>query len=434
MHPPELAQRVIEACFAGDEATVRELVTAEPALAAARFRALDSTALHISAHRGFQGIVELLLAHGADPNAREGCSATTPLHWAAEAGHRGIAEALVAHGAELSPVDDWHAQTPLDWAVWVVQSPHLHVDRAGTAAWLQQRGARPSLFSCIAARNAAAVRALVARDPRWLDARLGVLHGEATPLLFALERRLSDMSALLLELGANPSHAGARGLSALAFAHLAGDEAMRAELAARGVADDLSACVVRGDFERARALLAAEPGALHAGGSHARLLPALVQLDGAGAVAFLLAASADPAAALPCLDFDEWVDSWPALLLAARARSRRCAELLLDAGADLDARAPRSRSTALHVAAASSAEDLVELLLVRGAEANARDRGGATPLHRAASAGGRACVERLLASGADRTARDAQFHATPAGWAQYGGHGELAALLQEPAR
>ncbi len=432
MHSIDAGQRVIDACFAGDEATVRAHVSAEPALAATRFPALDSTALHISAHRGFQGIVELLLAHGADPNAREGCSGTTPLHWAAEAGHRGVAEALLAHGAALDVRDAWHAQTPLDWAVWVVQSPHLHADRAGTAALLQQHGARASIFSCVATRNEAAVRFLVAREPRLLEARLGVLDGEATPLLFALERKLTAMVALLLELGASPSAAGAQGLSARALAWLAGDRAAEELLASRGAPEDFSSLVVSGQHATARELLARERGMLHASEAYERLLPALASRGRTDAVAFLLDAGANPAAALPCLDFDEWVDAWPGLLLAARAGQLACAERLLDAGAAVDARAPRSQMTALQVAADRGHPELVRRLLTRGAEVNACDRSGASALHRAACRGSRELVDALLEAGADRERRDALFHATAAGWAQHGGHAELALHLAAP--
>ena len=48
---------------------------------------------------------------------------------------------------------------------------------------------------------------------------------------------------------------------------------------------------------------------------------------------------------------------------------------------------------------------------------NQRDATGATALHYAAFAGHRSVVEELVRKGADINARDGKFDATPAGWA-----------------
>jgi ankyrin repeat protein len=53
----------------------------------------------------------------------------------------------------------------------------------------------------------------------------------------------------------------------------------------------------------------------------------------------------------------------------------------------------------------------------------------ATALHWAALRGQEAVAEVLVARGADRTARDATYDSTPRGWAEHGGHHELAARL-----
>ena len=56
------------------------------------------------------------------------------------------------------------------------------------------------------------------------------------------------------------------------------------------------------------------------------------------------------------------------------------ARLLLEHGADIQAREPGEGMTPLHVAAAGGDTDLVKLLLERGADAGARDRAGRRPL------------------------------------------------------
>ena len=87
MNGPEDRQRLIAACFEGDSAAVRALLEAEPRLSQARFEALHSTGLHIAAHRGFEALVEQLLAAGADRGARDGAFHATPAGWAHHAGH-----------------------------------------------------------------------------------------------------------------------------------------------------------------------------------------------------------------------------------------------------------------------------------------------------------------------------------------------------------
>jgi ankyrin repeat protein len=62
-------------------------------------------------------VVEWLLAHGADVNARtESQSRHTPLHSAAWNGDLRMAELLIAAGANPSLLDEEHQGTPLQWA------------------------------------------------------------------------------------------------------------------------------------------------------------------------------------------------------------------------------------------------------------------------------------------------------------------------------
>lgn len=57
--------------------------------------------------------------------------------------------------------------------------------------------------------------------------------------------------------------------------------------------------------------------------------------------------------------------SWPPLFFAARSGSAACAKLLLDCGADVQARDPGGL-TALHVAAAYSSRNVAAVLLENG--------------------------------------------------------------------
>lgn len=70
----------------------------------------------------------------------------------------------------------------------------------------------------------------------------------------------------------------------------------------------------------------------------------------------------------------------------------------------------------------------VQLLVELGWDVNHRRR--TTALHEAAIRGDRELTELLLGLGADRGALDTEHNATPAGWARFHGHDDLALLLE----
>ena len=102
----------------------------------------------------------------------------------------------------------------------------------------------------------------------------------------------------------------------------------------------------------------------------------------------------------------------------------RCAELLLDAGADpnghtlFDESDPHSRLPVLFRACVGDNVPLVRLLLARGAEPNDGES-----LYHAAELDHRGCLELLLAHGADPSARHPHWNNTPlyylAGWKEF---------------
>ena len=64
------------------------------------------TPLHYAAEGGYNEIVELLIAAGADVHAKGDEAGETPLHNAAYEGHKEIAELLIAAGANVSAISD----------------------------------------------------------------------------------------------------------------------------------------------------------------------------------------------------------------------------------------------------------------------------------------------------------------------------------------
>jgi ankyrin repeat protein len=127
-----------------------------------------------------------------------------------------------------------------------------------------------------------------------------------------------------------------------------------------------------------------------------------------------------------------------ALSWAARSDRVEALGALVERGARVDADV--YRGTPLVWAAATGRTGAIRELVSLGASVDGRssfggpDHGeGVTPLHLAAQSGHREAVELLLSLGADPTIRDALHNGDAAGWAEFGGHPELAALLRERA-
>lgn len=90
---------------------------------------------------------------------------------------------------------------------------------------------------------------------------------------------------------------------------------------------------------------------------------------------------------------------WTALMVACFHGNEAAAKLLLQCGADPEAR-DRGGYTPLHWAALKGLLPIIELLAPR-ADCNARSAAGLTPLLQAATGGHAAAVQALLAAGAD---------------------------------
>jgi ankyrin repeat protein len=134
----------------------------------------------------------------------------------------------------------------------------------------------------------------------------------------------------------------------------------------------------------------------------------------------------------PSDDPQEVVDE--ALVWAAKADRVEAIDRLVELGANVDA--DPYRGTPLTWAAFNGRVAAIRRLVELGANANARgtfggpDHGeGVTALHLGAQSGRVAAVEALLELGADPAIQDDLHGGTPADWAGYGGHRELAARL-----
>ena len=159
------ADELVAAIHLGDVEGVGRLVAADPDLASSPLQGRHGTrtALHVVTDwpgywpNGPQ-IVRILLAAGADPNARDPePRSETPLHWAASNDDADVARALIDGGADLD-LPDGSIGTPLDNAV-------------GYGCWnvarlLAERGARvESLWVAAALGMVDRLRELVSAQP-----------------------------------------------------------------------------------------------------------------------------------------------------------------------------------------------------------------------------------------------------------------------------
>jgi ankyrin repeat protein len=104
---------LFDAVRAGDAEKAKALLQGDPKLAEARTED-GSTALHLAALEGQAAIAQLLLAGGAQVNAR-GLREETPLHMAMYDGRREVAELLLASQADVN-ARNTAGETPLHLA------------------------------------------------------------------------------------------------------------------------------------------------------------------------------------------------------------------------------------------------------------------------------------------------------------------------------
>jgi ankyrin repeat protein len=125
------------------------------------------------------------------------------------------------------------------------------------------------------------------------------------------------------------------------------------------------------------------------------------------------------------------------LIEAVKLNNLAMVRMLLDRGAEVNTKAGFTKYTALHIAAryfgrGEAGDEIVRLLIGKGAEVDAANTEGQTPLHSAADAANAKAVKILLARGADVNARD-RDGMTALDIAEKWNRKEIIQLLSQPA-
>jgi len=355
------------------------------------FRANDEgrTPLALALSIGWLRLCDALLARGADVRMRDR-HGRTPLFdalSAPEPARANLIKSLLRAGADPE-VRAGNNETPLGLA--------LARGQVNLQRWLNWPGwklphrllrATDTILAASAGDAAAVGKLLELGLP--VDAVDG--YG-ATALLHAAGIGHADVAAALLDRGANPAHAATDGSTALSAAVAARQWAIVDLLIARGVQIDqrlagagtvLMAAAGRGDAEIVGILLAHGAQADTADDHGMRALHAVAQFSFAGGDA---------------------------------QAARRVFELLLDAGASIDARNADGQTALLILLGAraqprSGADQkallgLLGMLCERGARIDVQDERGVGPLHACAMHGLLLPARALLTAGADRSRRD----------------------------
>jgi ankyrin repeat protein len=308
----------------------------------------------------------------------------TPLHLAAIAGYAGLVELLLAKGADVNAVDTF-GRTPLSYAVDkhyqpVVQlllAAHANPNAGSSNLPLTEAayyGDMPALKLLLANGAASDINTNVSADFRQisgLNTSSGA-GGNATPLAAAVSQKHADAVAELIRAKADPNGSTPDGYPLI--------------VSALGDALTLKALLEGG----------ADPNRSDRDGM-SPLLRAVTQAA-QPAVELLLAHKADPNVGRPQY-------GWTPLHEAAQQGNKAIAQVLLKAGADVNPQLTDGY-TPLHIAVYRKQREVAELLLANRADPNAKNKDGQTPLHFAVLNGQRELAELLLANHADPNERD----------------------------
>jgi ankyrin repeat protein len=341
-----------------------------------------ATALYAAAAHSDSAMTEKLLAAGADAN-KSLLSGETPLMEAARRGNLGTVRALLSAGANPNAQDAGGGQNALMWAI---SERHTEVIkellRRGADVHAGSKTGFTALMFAAQQGDVDIVRVLVGAGAKPNDPQTKT---SLTPLIIASAMGHVKTVELLLDNGADPNHIDARGYAAL---HLVvRDSDYGINLTGKdnivSIVKLLLANKANPNIRLKQDRPAVTTNEISLQGATPLVLAA--EVNNLEAAKALLDAGADPLATTE--------HGTTALLLASgggtdvqrmrspeeRATAVETAKLLIERGADVTA-VGQYGWTALHAAAYQGLNEVIELLVSKGAKVDDMDTFGQTPL------------------------------------------------------
>ena len=444
---PNLADRngttaLMEAARAGAHGIVQALADVHADASPRDGHGRDALTLACQSPRAQAATVRALLALGAQPK-ETGADGRSALDHAAAAGRwdfvalldpetplpSSLSESVVPEAGADSPAHLYDALRFGHWAVastfaakvreWpVAQLAALYVDLAGAGfdaarAWLLDHGlpaearlATPADEEGVLGRRL--FDALLPQLPQSADALLQLMRAGASPAgagllgqaICRLDGADERLTLAMLDAGADPFGADARGRTPVHMAAATGRVALLGALLARGMDPNVRDTGGRTPLH----------AALEHGGDNLPLVRLLVS-NGADPEAADVNGETPYGLGIGHGDVERWLSwaSWPLprrplraddLPAAAAAGDMQAVDRLLELGFDVDTR-DHQGATALLRAAGAGQRDVAEHLLAAGADPATTAASGVTPLAAAVNARRDAVVELLIARGVD---------------------------------
>jgi ankyrin repeat protein len=362
----------------------------------------EMTVLIKAIDRGKQGPIDFLLSFKFDPNFK--CrGGRTALHMAATRANQAVAGALLAAGANINAADE-NGRTPLDYvdesrnaqfAAWFKSQgaqPGVPKQKpADTAAGENDEG-KPPIFMAVDRGDIAALKSAIAASPKLLDQvnDLGM-----TPLMTAVEEGWIEGAEVLVASGADIKLKTRSGRNLVYIAAETGRLPVVKWAAGKGLSIEDpdsggTTPVIRAagrNIECVQWFLENGASIDARGKSGDTPMSQAISRDRLDVFKFLVAKGAD----LRVVDSSEAT----LLLLSARKKSPEFARLLIEKGADINARDKRGLTPLHRAADTRSAIETLKLLLEKGADRSAKDKDGKTPLDYATKAKNEAAIKLL---------------------------------------
>lgn len=378
------------------------------------------TPLHLAADEDRKlGLIELLLARGADVNAKDG-SGKTPLHRAAGNDCIKVVGLLLKHGAQINASDQsgatplfeaisapmgdlatvkllvengadvtskaYGGSTPLSLAAQLGKTEILEILQKSKAnSGVKELRDDSVFYNAVHSGNTTLVERLLSTGYRLQTIQF---QGGLTPIHVAVQDDNEEMVDLLLKKGADVNARTSWGATPLHLAARQGSRAVMDLLITKGA--DVNADTKNGDTP------------LHLAAANGRANHASDLLEKGAKV-----------------DASNRFGNTP-LLSAMGQNGTLIIEALIQGGANLNFQTPNG-DTALHVAAQAGRGGMVNALVEKGADINARNQAGNSAMYAVAAKGNKDVAELLAAKGANLSL-SANDGTTPLHAAAAGGH------------